>query len=212
MNAPITLFNAIYHLPFTFLIKLPRDIESDVPVAARAVAARDLAERHRPVVREVDLERVAAPAALDGERGVVIAGVGAAQPGRELADEIHRRRHAHARAKTQDERAVGCRGRLGQRLQDEERLHVGGAALAEAPRQVRAERARVVFGEIVEALHGGDRIEPERTALALLHDRELPEKLNRAIARAQQRELPARPEPVSHLESDDRAAVESEEV
>src|SRR5437667_10522314 len=77
--------------------ELPGQVEADVPVVTAARAAREGGEGGGEVVREVELERVAADALLDAEAQVVggalrgtdgIDPLEAGEPWRQLADDV----------------------------------------------------------------------------------------------------------------------------
>src|SRR5207245_5393981 len=72
-------------------IKLPRDVESEIPVVRRRAAARDLADCRPERVRDVQLKDVAARALLDGDARLIGAGLVAGHARRELAGQVHRR-------------------------------------------------------------------------------------------------------------------------
>src|SRR5688572_3687681 len=97
-------------------------------------------------------------------------------------------------------------------MQHEHRLDVYRAAVTEPSRRDRADRRRVVLGEVVEALNRGKGIETKRASIALLQQRDLTHELSGAIARPEQRQLRARPESIADLQADDGAAVEAEEI
>ncbi len=72
------------------LEKLPRDIESEIPVVAIEAAARHLRHRRTEAVREVDLKRMPAGAHFDTETGVDDARV-VAEPRRGFGHEVQLR-------------------------------------------------------------------------------------------------------------------------
>src|SRR5437588_6606141 len=99
LSMPQTNFFAILiACPPNRSIKLPRDVESEIPVVRRRAAARDLADCRPEGVREVQLKDVAARALLDGDARLIGAGLVTGHARRELAGQVHRRPHPHARS------------------------------------------------------------------------------------------------------------------
>src|SRR5438874_4517190 len=116
-------------------IKLPRDVEPQIPVVRRRAAARDLTHRRPECVREVQLEDVAARALLDAEAPLMVARFVPRHARRELADDVHRGPHAHPRAEADHERVVLGNRRLLEQVgvMREDRLGVECRLLADSP-------------------------------------------------------------------------------
>src|SRR5207253_9967976 len=152
----------------SILVKLPRDVETEVPVVLHRSASRDLRHRRAERVREIQLKEVAAGAFFNRDAAVRDARFESGAR-RGFTRNVDRRPYAYARADADHEGVVvvGDLARQRIRVVHPDRLDVERRDVADLTRYDRADRRRVAVLEIVRAFDRHQRGDVHRMSGAL---------------------------------------------
>src|SRR5439155_20054297 len=139
---------------------LSREIKTEIEALLESTA-RDLTERGRGRVCEIELEEMSAGALFDAESKLVLAWCVAADARRHFADQVHRRQHTRAAAQSY-KRRVAIDAKPRSRMVHPDRRRVQSRDISEPPRHHRSKRRRAPFPEVVGSLDGNQTRQRDR--------------------------------------------------